>query len=196
MNAVLTAARRAVTAVVVLVAFGAFALTVAMRADAVRVSRVLTGSMGKAVPAGSLAVSRPVEPEAIEPGQVVLFVPPAPFGTPGSKPIAHRVVEVTTDNGEVLIRTKGDANAGDDPWTVNASRSTVFRLGWSSALAGRVSALAGAAGASVVVSVLTLVAAARVLAAIWRPRPGGRRRAGDGTVRGVDGAGPRTYAAA
>lgn len=173
---VLTVARRTGAATVVLVAIGALALSVAVRADAIRVSRVLTGSMGDEVPAGAMVVSRPVEAERIERGQVLVFVPPEPFTTPGARPVVHRVIEVTREGNEVLVRTKGDANAAEDPWTINASRSTVFRLGWSSAAAGRLTSLAGRGSAAVVVALVVLLAAGRALALIWRPRQRGRRR--------------------
>jgi signal peptidase len=176
MNAVRTAARRTGATLVLLVAFGALATTLAMRLDAIRVSRVLTGSMGAEVPAGSLVVARPHTAERIEAGQVVVFVPPAPFGTPDGRPIVHRVVAVTREGGEVLIRTKGDANAAEDPWTLNASRSTVFRVAAASPLAGAVAGWAGRGGAVVAVGLATLLAAVRALVLIWRPPPRGRRR--------------------
>lgn len=176
MNVVVTAARRTGATLVLLLAFGALALTAAMRMDEVRVSRVLTGSMGDAVPAGSLVASRPVEAADIERGDVVVFLPPEPFGTPDGRPVVHRVVEVTRDGGNVLIRTKGDANAAEDPWTLNASRSTVFREAWASPLAGRVTGWAGRGGAVVAIGVATLLATARAMVLIWRPRPRGRRR--------------------
>jgi len=181
MNAALTAARRAGAALVLLLAFGSLAVTVAMRADAVRVSRVLTGSMGDAVPAGSLVVSRPLQAGDIERGQVVVFMPPAPFGTPDGRPVAHRVVDVTRDGGNVLIKTKGDANAAEDPWTVNASRSTVFRLAAASPEAGALVGWAGRGGAVVAIGVATFLATIRALVLIWRPR--GRRRSSTGLVR-------------
>ena len=165
-------ARRGATAAVLALALGALLLSLALRADLVRTSRVLSGSMAPTLRTGALIASVPVEATDIEVGELVTFAPPAPFGTPGGAPIVHRVVEVDRAGGDVLVRTKGDANATVDPWTLNASRSTVFRVGWSSLAAGRVTDVAGRAGRSVVVSVVVGAAALHLLVALWRP---GRR---------------------
>src|SRR3954451_9715225 len=67
---------------------------------------MLTGSMRPELPPGSGAV-QPAEPvSAIEPGQVISFHAPEP----GRPVVTHRVVEVVHRNGQVLIRTRGDAN--------------------------------------------------------------------------------------
>lgn len=180
---VVTVARRVVAAALVLLAVGALGVSVAARTDRVRFSRVLTGSMDPAVPSGALVMARPLDTDRIERGQVIVFMPPAPFGTPDGRPIAHRVVDVTTEGGQVLVRTKGDANAAEDPWTLNASRSTVFRLGWASPFAGRAVEVAGRGGLSVALATVTAVLALRALLAIWRPAPRrGRRRQAAGIV--------------
>jgi len=181
MNAVAVAARRAAGAAVVLAAVAALLVSIAIRTDRVRVSRVLTGSMGTAVPAGSVVASRPADAAGLAVGDVVMFLPPAPFDT-GGTPVVHRVVEVERDGADVLVRTKGDANAAEDPWTVNASRSTVHRVAWSSFAAGRVADLVARVGGSLLVAVVAALAATRALVAIWRPRRRGRRRA----PRGVE----------
>lgn len=183
MRTVAVAVRRLTGAAVILLAVAALLLTVAMRTDAVRVSRVLTGSMAPYIDSGALVAARPHQADDIEPGQVVMFLPPAPFGTPGGAPIAHRVTQVTRENGDVLIHTKGDANATEDPWTLNASESTVFRVSWDSARAGRLADLTGRVSRSLFVTLLVSLAALRVLVALWRPRGPGRHREDASGVR-------------
>ena len=173
MSTVIATARRVTAAVVLLAALAALLVSVAIRTDVVRVSRVLTGSMAPTVPAGSVVASRPVEATTISPGDVVMFLPPAPFGT-GGTPVVHRVTEVDRVDGDVLVRTKGDANAAENPWTLNASRSSVHEVAWSSPVAGRVADVVARGGGSLLVTGVVAGAALRMLAALWRPRP--RRR--------------------
>ncbi|HEV2892069.1 MAG TPA: signal peptidase I [Frankiaceae bacterium] len=172
----IVAVKRAGAALLLLVPVAALAVAVAARTDSVRFSRVLTGSMNPVVPPGALVVSRPVEATDIAKGDVVVFMPPAPFGQ--GTPVVHRVVDVTTADGNVLVRTKGDANPAEDPWTLDASRSTVYRHTWSSPMAGRVVGATGREGLATAVGAVGVVAALRVLVAIWRPRRGERRASG------------------
>lgn len=108
----------------------------------VRLEQVLTGSMVPAYPAGTLVAVTPVDPRRLRVGDVVMFVPPPPYRTPTGGPVLHRVASVTTaPDGHLLLRTKGDANPAQDPWTVDASRGGVDRLRASSVVAGRVLAM-------------------------------------------------------
>lgn len=69
---------------------------------------ITSGSMGSALPTGSLAFDRPVEAADVRVGDVVTFPRPDAPGTL----VTHRVV---ARHGEVL-RTRGDANPAADPW--------------------------------------------------------------------------------
>ena len=128
------------TAVLVacLVAAGALAVGLAVRTDQVRCLRVLTGSMSPTVPAGSLVVGTPVTARAVHIGDVVMFVPPPPYRTPGGAPVVHRVAHVTSTHGFRYLTTKGDGNPVADPWLINATRTTLYRVRWHSARAGEV----------------------------------------------------------
>ncbi len=161
--------RRVGAAALLVAALLGLALGVAVRADVVRVSRVLTGSMDPTIPPGSVVVSRPVQPEKVGRGDVVVFLPPPPFGT-GGTPVVHRVVDVQRKDGDVLLRTKGDANAAEDPWTLNASRSTLHEAAWSSAAGGRAADLLARGGGSLLLTVVVAAVAGRLLVALWRPR--------------------------
>lgn len=70
------------------------------------------GSMGQALPVGSVAMAQPVDPTTLAPGDIVAFE--SPLG----RVITHRVVEVEEEG----FRTRGDANEEADASLVPASR--------------------------------------------------------------------------
>ena len=72
---------------------------------------VLSGSMERTIPVGSVVVVRPVKTATIRPGDVVTFkLPEKP-----SLIVTHRVVEAFAPAGGTdTFRTKGDANASED----------------------------------------------------------------------------------
>jgi signal peptidase len=112
-------------------------LTVASLLGA-RVLPVLTGSMDPHAPAGSLVLTVPVTGSDVAAGDVVAFMPPAPYETVGNRPVLHRVAEVgEMTNGRSWMTTKGDANTAADPWQVSTRDVTFSRgtfviphLGW------------------------------------------------------------------
>lgn len=72
---------------------------------------VLTGSMEPTYPPGTLVVVKSVDPEEIHAGEVVTFQ----LESGESAVATHRVVEVSHElDGDVLFRTKGDANDAVD----------------------------------------------------------------------------------
>jgi signal peptidase len=78
---------------------------------------VLTGSMTPTYPPGSLVVVRPVDPESILTGDAITYQ--LESGKPAV--VTHRVVSQGFDGkGEVVFRTKGDANEDPDPNAVQA----------------------------------------------------------------------------
>jgi signal peptidase I len=79
-----------------------------------RFQPVETNSMAPLYPAGSLAVVQPVDVGDVEPGMVIVFADPRG----GDALIAHRVVLELASSP--AFRTKGDANAGPDPFPVAA----------------------------------------------------------------------------
>lgn len=71
---------------------------------------VAGGSMGKALPVGSVALTRMVDVKAIAVGDIVSF------RHAGAKaPTTHRVIKVERDGTQRVFTTKGDANASPDP---------------------------------------------------------------------------------
>lgn len=72
---------------------------------------VLTGSMAPALPPGTLAVVRPVDPEQVGIGTIITFQ--LASGEPTV--VTHRVVGLVRGlDGDLRFRTRGDANTGPD----------------------------------------------------------------------------------
>ncbi|WP_432494786.1 signal peptidase I [Kineococcus gypseus] len=152
-----------------------------------------TGSMAPAHPAGSLLLEREQPLEDLRAGQVITFRAPTPRG----QTLTHRVTDVQrTADGSVVVRTRGDANAGEDPWDAVVGDDRVWRVVGGVPHAGAVlSAARGVAGTPTALVLGALVA----LAVVWlpagrrtdrrgeRPGPGpcwsGRRRRSAGRVR-------------
>ena len=75
---------------------------------------MITGSMTKTIPVGSLVVDRTVSPSSLRVGDVISFRKPL-----GSTGIAtHRIIQIQRSNGRVVYRTKGDSNPVADPWAI------------------------------------------------------------------------------
>lgn len=70
---------------------------------------VESGSMGEAVPVGSLTVMRPLAANSVKVGDVILL------RRGNGTAVLHRVIERSAADGQVSVRTKGDANQAADP---------------------------------------------------------------------------------
>jgi signal peptidase I len=86
-----------------------------------RADTVLSGSMEPALPVGCVQVTRPVQPEDIQAGDIITFRSPT-----NGKLMSHRVVAVEEDQS-YQFRTKGDANEDVDPYLI-PSQSVVGRV--------------------------------------------------------------------
>lgn len=104
------------------------------RAQLFRTLVVRSGSMGAAMPAGSLAVVTAQDPAHIKVGHIITY------HVPGLDDVvvSHRVIEVDTKGGATIFRTKGDKNERPDPWVAQVTGSTAWRvraalpgLGWA-----------------------------------------------------------------
>lgn len=71
---------------------------------------VVSGSMGRTLPIGSVALTRAVEAEAVGVGDVISF-----RHRGRNETITHRVIAAATENGQAVFTTKGDANNSVDP---------------------------------------------------------------------------------
>ena len=72
---------------------------------------VLTDSMYPEIHGGDLIICHTSDPEDVEVGDVIAYFDPAGNGT---SIVSHRVMEVTTQDGEIAWVTKGDANNTED----------------------------------------------------------------------------------
>lgn len=75
---------------------------------------VQSGSMEPTIQTGSVIFVYETEPSAIEEGDIIAYN----LREPDQRVTTHRVVDVTRD-GELLFRTKGDANEDPDQYTVS-----------------------------------------------------------------------------
>ncbi len=78
---------------------------------------VLSGSMEPALPVGSAILVRPVQPETVEPGDIITYRAQGD----GNAFVTHRVVEVQGEGPMLVFRTKGDANDKPDEVLVPAA---------------------------------------------------------------------------
>lgn len=87
-----------------------------------RIVPVRTGSMRPLIDPGDAVYATPQSRESLRKGDVILFRAP----TDGRPLTVHRIYGVGEKDGEPTFRTKGDANAGPDPWTVTLARDDVY----------------------------------------------------------------------
>ena len=80
---------------------------------------VLTDSMYPEIHSGDLIICHTEDAEDIEVGDVISFFDPAGNGT---SIVTHRVTEITTEDGALAFRTKGDANNVEDAALVPADK--------------------------------------------------------------------------
>jgi signal peptidase len=72
------------------------------------------GSMGSAVPMGSVTFIENVGAESLKVGNVIVFRPPSTGKSRQS--VMHRIVSIEDVDGQRVVKTKGDANESPDPW--------------------------------------------------------------------------------
>ena len=156
-------------AAAVLLAVGIGPLT-----GAYRMATVLSGSMGRGMPVGSVAVLVPIDPAAVQVGDVITYQAP----TPEHQVVTHRVVEITEPGPHPVLRTHGDANATPDPWSARLDGAPAWRRVAVIPYAGTmIRALRSAPVHHATVHLVPLVLLAAMLVAIWSPgSKSGRRR--------------------
>ena len=76
--------------------------------------------MAPAIDSGDVVVTRLVRPSAVGPGDVVTFRDTTREG----ELVTHRVVQVTREANRVSFVTRGDANTGEERWSID-SRGTI-----------------------------------------------------------------------
>jgi signal peptidase len=104
-----------------LVVVGALGASLAPRLLGYSSVIVYGGSMAGTIPVGGIAITKEVQPEDVNVGDVIVFHPPTMSTNPSPKPppVMHRVISVREEDGQRLFQTKGDANATPDPTEVS-----------------------------------------------------------------------------
>jgi signal peptidase I len=124
------------------------------------------GSMGGALPRGSIAYEEVVPAARIGVGDVITYRPPGR----ASARVTHRVVWIGRDQaGARTYRTRGDLNRVRDPWTFSLAGRTQARLVFHVPFAGYVvEALSVRAVRMLVFGLPALVIAAGAFRRAWR----------------------------
>ena len=124
-----------------------------------------TGSMVPVIDPGDVVVIR-AEPAAdLATGQLLTFAAPVP----GSPVLTHRVAEVRREAGAVVVRTRGDANPGPDPWQARISTPEVWHAVAVVPWVGRVvAALHHPAVRALTVWLIPAALCLEVLLRLWR----------------------------
>jgi signal peptidase len=102
---------------VVAMAVPTLALAAAVLPRALGYSSIVVtgGSMGSAIPVGSLVLARAIPSESVRVGEIILVREETERGL--ATPKIHRVTWLGRDGDRILARTKGDANQTEDPGT-------------------------------------------------------------------------------
>ncbi len=83
---------------------------------------ILSGSMRPHFPIGGVLVTERVPSSSLRVGDIAVFHPP---GEPAIT-YMHRIVWLEREGRSLLIRTKGDANSSDDPWTLQVRSPAAY----------------------------------------------------------------------
>jgi signal peptidase len=102
-------------ALVFVMACPALALAAAILPRALGYSSIVVtgGSMGSAIPVGSLVLARAIPSDRVRVGEIIVVREETESGP--ATPKIHRVTWLGRDGNRILARTKGDANQTDDP---------------------------------------------------------------------------------
>lgn len=117
-------ANAGLTALLVVAAVTFFLLAVGPRVLPYQTSTMLTGSMSPGINPGDVVMSARIPVRALRVGDVITYQIPVD----DHRVETHRIIElITNPDGSTAVRTKGDANAGADPWTATLQGDTAYR---------------------------------------------------------------------
>lgn len=84
---------------------------------------IVGGSMSPTFDRGSAVFSQPEPVSALQVGDIITYLPPPDAGI--DTLVTHRISDISeAESGELLFRTKGDANEEADPWTFSLDAET------------------------------------------------------------------------
>lgn len=155
----------------VLLAAGVLAfllLAVGPRLLGYQTATMLTGSMAPLINPGDVVVTAPAPAADLRAGDVITYSIPVE----DRRIVTHRVTEVIAADSTISVRTKGDANAGADPWTAQLQGDTVYRqVAVIPYLGDVIRALREPPVRAALVYGAPALLVAGLLAAIWRREP-------------------------
>jgi signal peptidase I len=126
--------RTIVASVVVLIVLGAAGLAaVPLIQGTWQVNPVVSGSMRPGFAVGGVVISERIPVDQLALRDVMVFRDP---NNPANL-MVHRIVQLTKNkSGELVIKTQGDANDVEDPWTLTISGKYAYVVRWSLPLLG------------------------------------------------------------
>jgi signal peptidase I len=87
------------------------------------IAPVLSGSMRPGFPVGGVVVAERHPTSELAVGDVIIFQDP----DRPSEQVVHRITQLTVaPSGQPLLKTKGDANTAEDPWTISLQGTRVY----------------------------------------------------------------------
>jgi signal peptidase len=99
------------------------------------VNPVLSGSMRPGFTVGGVVISQRIPVSELAVRDVIVFHNP----NKPSEEMVHRIVQMTKgSDGQLFIKTQGDANPVRDPWTLTIRGNSVYKVRWSLPLLGYV----------------------------------------------------------
>ncbi|MCW2960250.1 MAG: sipW 2 [Thermoleophilia bacterium] len=132
-----------------------------------RTLSILSGSMEPTFATGDAVIVTPIPTSDLRAGDVISYHAPVD----GSPLVTHRVVEVLERGTNPIVRTRGDANAADDPWTAQLEGGTVWKQRMSIPYAGHATrALRHPAMKTITVYGLPLLLLCIALGGVWGRR--------------------------
>lgn len=111
------------TALLAVAAIAFLLLAIGPRLMGYQTATMLTGSMSPLINPGDVVVTAPIAAADLRTGDIITYSIPVE----DHRVVTHRVIEIIAEPGTTAVRTKGDANAGADPWTATLQGDTVYR---------------------------------------------------------------------
>ena len=159
------AAVLALNAVLLSAVVGFVGLALGPRTGQYQTLTMLTGSMRPQFPAGSVVVVTREPVDALRPGHVITYHAPIE----DRRVVTHRVVSIDRSGAKPVVVTKGDANAGNDPWQAALNDDHVWRARFAVPLLGdAIRLLRQPAAQTIATRALPGLLLVWLLASIWR----------------------------
>ncbi len=127
---------------------------------------MLSGSMGHAIPTGSVIIDETIKPLEARPGDVLTFADPER----SERLLTHRLRSLQVKDELVHVATRGDANDTDEHWSIPLD-GTVGRVAYSIPFVGYARAWVNQHTGRTALFVVLAVVAGYTLLEVWLPVP-------------------------